>query len=186
MIVKNATQLARLVRLFLVAFAPLMLILAIQTFNDFCTGGTRTWVFWITAVWSVIGLLDGWWLPRGALKKGSIKAVFYDIQDQSGAVAAYLATYLLPFIGIEFSTIQEVLALVVYFLIVLMIFLQSDLAAINPTLYIFGWRIVHARVRFPNNSNMKVVVLTKRQSQLSPEESVSVVRFGKFFVLKEV
>lgn len=110
---------------------------------------------------------------------------FYDIQDQSGAIAAYLATFLLPFVGFELSTIQEVLGILVFFVVVWAIFVQSDLAAINPTLYAFGYRVVRARTRTSTKIDPIAVVLVPRTARLATDQSVSVVRFGRFFVRKE-
>lgn len=180
----DATALWRLFRLFLVAFAPLALILAIQTSCDWRSCQIRMYVFWLAVAWATWGLVDAWRLPRGALRKGGIQAEFYDIQDQSGAIAAYLATFLLPFVGFDLSTIREVLGIVVFFLVVWAIFIQSDLAAINPTLYIFGYRIVRARFRTNATIDPIVVVLVPRTTHLASDQSVSVVRFGKFFVRK--
>ena len=142
------------------------------------------YVFWLAASWAVWGFIDARRLPRGALRKGSVQAEFYDIQDQSGAIAAYLATFLLPFVGFELSTIQEVLGMLVFFLVVWAIFIQSDLAAINPTLYVFGFRIVRASVRSRGEIDPIVVVLVPRTSHLPCDRSVSVVRFGEFYVRK--
>ena len=180
------TALSRLIRLFVVAFAPLTLIMAIQTSNDWLAGELRSYVFWFTASLTVIGFIDAWRLPRGAVKKGSIGAIFYDIQDQSGAVAAYVATYLLPFVGLQLSTVRDVLTLAVFLLVVLAIFLRSDLAAINPTLYVTGWRVVRARVESPDGTDPLVVVLIPNGSHLPPRQSVPVVRFGDFLVQKKV
>lgn len=182
---RDATALWRLFRLFMVAFAPLALILAIRTARDWRSCEIRMYVFWLAVAWAALGFVDAWRLPRGALRKGSIQAEFYDVQDQSGAIAAYLATFLLPFVGLEFSTIQELLGMLVYFLVVWAIFVQSDLAAINPTLYIFGYRVVRAHVRSTAEIDPIVVVLVPRKSNLVCDQPVSVVRFGKFLVRKE-
>ena len=182
---RDATALWRLFRLFLVAFAPLALILAIQASGDWRSCEIRMYVFWLAASWAAWGFIDARRLPRGALRKASVRADFYDIQDQSGAIAAYLATLLLPFVGFELSTIKEVLGILVFFLVVWAIFVQSDLAAINPTLYVFGFRIVRARVKSRGEIDPIVVVLIPRTSDLPCDQPVSVVRFGDFFVRKE-
>lgn len=135
---------------------------------------------------TVVGLIDAWRLPRGALRKSSIKAIFYDIQDQSNAVAAYVAAYLLPFIRLQLDTIRDVIAVAVFFLVLLLVFVKSDLAAINPTLYATGWRVVRARFKSPDGTDPVVVVLIPNGSHLGPHQHVSVVRFGAFLVQKQV
>ena len=181
---RNATGLSRLVRLFLVAYAPLALIVAIQTSRDWWSGEVRTCVFWAAAIWSVVGISDAWRLPRGALRKGSIQSEFYDIQDQSGAIAGYLATFLLPFVGLQLNTIRESLGVVVFFVVVLAIFVQSDLAAVNPTLYLVGFRVVRARVRTSGAIDPIVVVLIPRRSRLATGQPVPVVSLGDFYICR--
>lgn len=178
------TTISRLFRLFLVAFSPLTLIIAIKTSHHCTAKDLQMYVFWISATLATVGFIDAWRLPRGALRKGSIKREFYDIQDPSGAVAAYLATYLLPFMSLQIGTIRDVVAVVVFFLVVLAIFLTSDLAAINPTLYVFGWRVVRARVKSSDGNDPMVVVLLRSKTHLSPGQRVPVVRFGNFLVRK--
>ena len=160
------TTISRLLRLFLVAFAPLTLIIAIRTSSHWASDDMRRYVFWITSLLTAVGFIDAWRLPRGTQKKSSIHAVFYDIHDPSGAVAAYLATYLLPFVSLQINTMRDILSIGVFFLVVLAIFLNSDLAAINPTLYVFGWRVVRARMETPHGNDPMVVVLLSARSHL--------------------
>ena len=185
MIVKNATEKLILFRLFIVAYAPLAVITAVQTCNAWNTGETRTYVFWITVLWSALGFLEGYRLPRGALRKGSIKATVHDIHDQSGATAAYLATYILPFIGIDF-TIPETISLLFFIIVVFAIFVGSNLVAVNPTIYIFRWRVIRALVTYPCSIHPMPVVLIHKKEQLLPNETVDVVELGKVLVMKEV
>lgn len=184
--IKRATEKMIMFRLVFVAFAPLMCIVAIQTSDDWNAKGASTWVFRSAALLSVIGFIDGWRLPRGSLRTGSTKATVHDIQDQSGAVAAYLATYLLPFIGIEFTTLKEIISLLIFIIVVFAIFIQSDLVAINPTFYLFSRRIVRARIKYPNSSDTVMVTLIHRKGQLQLNETINVVELGKVLVLKEV
>ena len=185
--IKNATEKIIQLRLFIVAYVPLAVILAIQTCNawPWHIGEPRTYVFLITLIWSAWGLVDGYRLPKGTLRKGSIKATVHDIHDQSGAVAAYLATYLLPFIGIDF-TIQETLSLLVFLAVICLIFIGSDLVAINPTIYIFRWRVVRAKVTYPSSINPMPVVLIYKGSQLLHNKTIDVVQLDKVLVMKEV
>ncbi|MCY3910101.1 MAG: hypothetical protein OXF99_01225 [bacterium] len=108
----------------------------------------------------------------------------HDIQDQSGPVAGYLATYLLPFVGIDLSDIRNVIGVFVFLIVILAIFLRSDLAATNPTLYLTGWRVVRARIKTADQYDPVVVILFRSGSPLPHNQEVSVVRFGTFLVHK--
>ncbi|MGR6914360.1 hypothetical protein ACU635_08910 [[Actinomadura] parvosata] len=63
------------------------------------------------------------------------------IEDQGGAVSGYLATYLLPFLTELPQGWGDALAYAFYFATALAIYVQSDLAVVNPTLYLLGWRL---------------------------------------------
>jgi hypothetical protein len=64
------------------------------------------------------------------------------VEDQGNAVSGYLATYLLPFLGTLPSGPGDVVAYIIYFVTALIIYAKSDLALINPTLYVLGWRVL--------------------------------------------
>lgn len=181
---RDPTDFIRQVRLFVVAFAPLALILAVQSLEEFSRYKLTTYVFFVTATWAAIGFLDAWRLPRGALRKAGVDVKFSDVRDRSDAIAAYFATYLLPFISESTLTAKSVISMAMFLLVVLTIFLKSDLAAINPTLYVMGWNVVRARVELSDKSDAVVTVLVPKGSTISTSSCESVVRFGQIYVLK--
>ena len=181
----DPTDRARLVRLFLISFAPLALIVTIQTYDSWHRAGIRTTVFWIAGVWTIIGFVDAWRLPRGALKRASTTETFDEIQDQSNAVAGYMAAFLLPFVAFEFQTVQDLLVLVVLLLLLLAVFIHTDLVIVNPMLYIAGWRILRARRENPDGSNSAAIILIPRASSISAGQSISVVSLGGFTIWKQ-
>jgi membrane protein implicated in regulation of membrane protease activity len=123
-----------MIRLFVVSYAPLSLIFAVRLApNWYWTAG-----FSVLAGW---GVLDAWLLGRWPRSGGSYTAKIDDVQDQSTAVSGYLATYLLPFLGNLPAKPGDVIAYVIYFLVAFAIFARSDLALINPTLYLLRWRV---------------------------------------------
>lgn len=182
---RDATDFFRQLRLFLVAFAPLALILAIQSVGPFSSRKLATYVFFVTATWAVIGFLDAWRLPRGALRKGSIEVRFSEVRDKSDTIAAYFATYLLPFINNDAANVKSIVSMAIFVLVVLTIFLKSDLVAINPTLYIMGWNVLRAQVSLSGDSRTVATVLVPKGSTLSTSSSERVVKFGRIYVLKE-
>lgn len=123
-----------MVRLFAVSYAPLSLIFAVRLAPDWYW----TAPFVALAAW---GVLDAWLLSRWPRSGGSYVTKIDDVQDQSSAVSGYLATYLLPFLGNLPTRAGDVIAYVIYFSVAFTIFARSDLALINPTLYLLGWRV---------------------------------------------
>jgi hypothetical protein len=123
-------------RLFLVSYAPLSLMFA-----------ARLAPHWVALAFSLLagwGTMEAWVLGRRARSGSSFDAHITKIEDQSSAVAGYLATYLLPFLGTLPERSGDWIAFVIYFCVAFLVFARSDLALINPTLYLFGWRVQRA------------------------------------------
>jgi len=165
----------RLFRLFVASYAPLLLILAVQR----STGVWPPWhrpAFWLFGVIGVFGLVDAYRLPRGALRRGHIRVTLSDVTDQGGQVAAYVATYLLPFIGFEVLGWRDILSLAIYFSVLFVVFVRSDLALVNPALYLAGWRVVSAK-----RGGRRILMLVPNGVTVSPGDLYAVI-FGNFLV----
>lgn len=170
-----AAESIRLFRLFIASYSPLAVILAIQRSSIFWPLQEAA-AFWGFACIGLFGLVDAYRLPRGALRKGHIGVTLSQITDEGGQVAAYIATYLLPFVGFEVTEWREGAALLIYFSVLFVVFIRSDLALINPALYLAGWRVVSAR-----RGDRRVLMLVPRDVELIAGD-LSVVAFGRFLV----
>jgi hypothetical protein len=122
------------VRLFIASYAPLSLMFAVRLIPNWYWTATFT----LLAGW---GVLDAWMLGRWPRAGGAFKAKITEVEDQSAAVSGYLATYLLPFLGNLPEKPGDAIAYAIYFVVAFMVFARSDLALINPTLYLLRWRV---------------------------------------------
>lgn len=165
----------QLVRLFVSSYAPLALILAVQRSNGIWPPSKRP-EFWVFLAVGMVGLIDAYRLPRGALRRGHIRVALFDVRDQGGQVAAHLATYLLPFIGYDITGWRGAVALGLYFLVLFMVFIRSDLGLVNPTLYLTGWRVIAAK-----RGGRRVLMLVPKDIHVSPGDTYAVA-FGDFLV----
>jgi len=132
--------------------------------------------FWTLTALGLLGSIDAFRLPYGATRKGRTRASITDIADEGGQVAAYLATYLLPFLGIQVKDWRDLTALLIYLAVLLVVFLRSDLALVNPALYITGWRVMSAR-----RDGDRVLILVPRRLAVLPGDCY-VRGFGKFLI----
>jgi len=121
-------------QLFLSSYSPLFVILAIR-FH----GSTLKYS---CAVLAVLGfaylVLVVYAAPRRAAQR-SYRVVSAD--DASGEVSGYLATYLLPFVTVPSPSVADLSGYIILAVIVAVIFVRSELARINPALYLLGWRV---------------------------------------------
>jgi hypothetical protein len=93
-----------------------------------------------------VGVLDTWHITRKA-KSGRVP---YDItvqasEDTGGEVSGYLASYLLPFVTVPSPGWRDLLAYGLFLLVGLVIYVQSDLVRVNPTVYLFMYRILKVK-----------------------------------------
>ncbi len=134
----TATTTAIKVRLFVSSYAPLFLLLALRLEGDI--------VRLLILLLGIIGLLDAvrlvLWQPR---RIGPSPYTVREVADHGSQVAGYLVTYLLPFLAIADPTASDLAAYSLFLLIVAVIFVRSDMAEINPTLYLLGRRVVQIK-----------------------------------------
>jgi len=124
--------------LFVSAFAPLFLI-----------WGLRTWpsgIAWAFIVLVLIGL-GGTGLVMGVARRDEGEGVtLTHVETRQSDVAAYIVTYLIPFVTAPLITPQDWLAVAVFLLLLLAVYVSSDLLSVNPVLSLLGLRLF--RVKF--------------------------------------
>jgi len=139
--------------LFVISYAPLYLILLFQNLNDqVCDDKTGVFIGWGTALklnwisFSFLMLIIGsillyflfFWI---ILKSSTEKYTIAEIKDNNVEHLSYLATYILPFVGLKFDSWQSVLATVSLFYVLGHIYMKTNLILTNPTLTFFRYSI---------------------------------------------
>lgn len=61
------------------------------------------------------------------------------VEDKAGDVGGYLATYLLPIVVISTPSVPDIIAYVVVFLAIGLVFVRSRLIYVNPTFALLGY-----------------------------------------------
>jgi hypothetical protein len=134
----KATIAAR-VQLLLSAYAPLFAILAIRF-----QGTTLKWVCGVLAGVGVAHLIVV--LAIAPHLSAARPYPVADVDDVSGEVAGFLVAYLLPFVTIPSPSVDDIMGYIIFATVVAAIFIRSNLAQINPTLYLIGWRVASVQV----------------------------------------
>jgi hypothetical protein len=122
-----------------------------------------------------LGLMIVALLLYNARRAGAVRWIVSDPREQGAAVAGYLATYLLPLLAIQPGGWRVTATYAIYLVVLYVVYIKSDsLVLINPTLYLFGYRIydVETTVSTQPPSPRRVLLLTKLRIDSTSDVSV--------------
>jgi hypothetical protein len=124
--------------LFLSSYAPLFVVLAIRGLHAAWLPLTVAGVLFAVAVGSVLVLRQ--WV-RIARRLTPAPVVLKRASPRDDLAVAYIVTYILPFLGIDFSKWRDVLALSLVFAVTLFVAVRTNLFYVNPMLNLMGYHI---------------------------------------------
>src|SRR5262249_54372870 len=104
------------------------------------------WLKATCAAFGALGVVSLWSLAiRGSKRTGADIVEIGDVRDEGESTATFLASYLLPFLTIQEPTASDIVAYVLFLAIAAIVYVRSDTAQVNPTLYLFGYRGIWLR-----------------------------------------
>ena len=127
--------------LFLSSYAPAFLILAVRAYGRSCT------MFWAAIALLVVSVaafaLFLWVARRG----GPFRAQVAEVEPRDAELAAYVATYLLPFLTVTGANAQDVIALTLFLFFIGVLWVSTGLVYLTPLLRLAGVHIYVVRVQ---------------------------------------
>ena len=96
-------------------------------------------------------------------------------QIRDGDALAYIATYLIPFAAIGATTIRERSAVALFFILLGIVYIRSELFYVNPLLALVGYRLF--QVATPQGAS---VVLITRRRFVAPSSRMMARRLGSY------
>lgn len=125
--------------LFLSAYLPLFLILAIKNWYDV----TATNILLIVCLYSFIWFLIIW------VRKKETTDLFkvVRVENKSKDALTYLVPYIISFISFDMTKWQDLTALFILLVLLFAVYVNSDLLYINPLLALFSYQIYQVEVR---------------------------------------
>lgn len=175
------TGIALRVQLFLISYTPLALIFAIRGIPSSNEERLRSWLAPASfAVLALLGLVLAVRLLRGGHRVSPVNLKVTGIQDEGGQAAGYLATYLFPFVVFDEASWRGWAAYGIYFLVLALVTMRSNLILVNPTLYLLRRRVV--RIDFDTRrgtgatDRQSAILICKQLPRVG--DAVSVVRLA--------
>jgi hypothetical protein len=120
--------------MFLSSYAPLFALLAIRF--------EQRWLWMSCAGLAILGIAALWMLLRLDARSSPGPHVLASANDAGADAAAYLASYLLPFLTVPAPTARDVIAYSGFILVAAAVHLRSSVVQVNPLLYVFGYRVL--------------------------------------------
>lgn len=127
--------------LFLSSYSPAFLILAVRSVDHSCT------LFWISLGIAVLSAGAFFLFIKVARTGGPFRAVVEEVEPRDGDLAAYVATYLLPFVVVFGATAQDVIALALFLFFIGVLWVNSRMIYLNPLLALAGYHVYIVRLR---------------------------------------
>jgi hypothetical protein len=134
-------QLALRLLAFLGAYAPLEAMLAIR--------------FWSKSTLASISLLivafgasalTLWYVKTSRREAEPDTVTVAGVSRRDESVMAYLFTYVLPFVGMPFGDVADVSAASIFFVLLLVLYIRTELFYVNPILSLVGYRVYEIAV----------------------------------------
>jgi uncharacterized membrane protein HdeD (DUF308 family) len=122
--------------LFLSSYSPVFLLLALRSSDRSCT------VFWLAAALLILSLAALGVFFLSARRKAAYEVTVVKIEFRTADVAAYVVTYLLPFLGVFGDGWRDVLALGLFIVLIGVIYVNSGMLYINPLLALLGYHLL--------------------------------------------
>jgi hypothetical protein len=127
--------------LFLSSYAPAFLILAVRSYHH------STALFLAALAVAIVSAAAFLLFIRLARRGGPFRAEVADVEPRDGDLAAYVATYLLPFVVVFGATVQDVIALALFLFFIGVLWINSRMLYLNPLLALAGYHVYVVRLR---------------------------------------
>lgn len=150
--------------LFFSSYAPLFFLLAVQ-FRPWALI-TSSFLLGVIGVGSLILIL------KLNSRTAPAPLTFVSVQDAGPEAAAYLSSYLLPFIAVDEPTWRQLIVYVGFFTVAATIHVRSSVVQINPLLYVIGYRVVQTTDKY---SSRRYIVT---RGKVAVGEAICCTRLG--------
>ena len=153
--------------LFLSSYFPLLLIFTIQNFKKF---GEMALVPVIVGTIALLGLATFMRWVRGSADR---REVVVSVQRKDSEVMSYIVTYIIPFLGLDLSSFANQFSLCLFFFMLMIIYINTNLIHINPMLNMAGYHIYEIE-----NNDGEIQTIISKKSRLVNKDKLRLVMIG--------
>jgi hypothetical protein len=155
--------------LFLSAYSPVFLILALRAYGRVCPIVIMALCLLFVAALGVLAFL----FVLGRTEPQQMRLV--TVEQRDGDLAGFLVAYLLPFVGVLAGDWRDVLAVALFIAFIGIVYVNSRMIYINPLLAVFGYHLILIRATTDPKGRLAAslspqFLITKRR-WLRPDET---------------
>jgi hypothetical protein len=170
---KMPNFLTRLI-LFLSSYAPLFLIVAMRGWRD-----TRPVAYALIGV-AVVSVIVLFVFLSSARKLAPGKVSVASVVSRDGDVMSYIVTYLLPFLAVKLNDPMDVGSLVVVFIVIAILYVNSNMIQTNPVLNLVGYHVFEIE-----DADGKNASLICKRTYIRTGSEINAVSIGDYVLLEK-
>ncbi len=153
-------------------------------------------IFWILLIaqqpiwaWSVLSagtvgvLITFLYIGKVLPSREPIQTTIATQKSRDSEVMGYVASYIVPFVTFPFTNWQQVIAMMVFLVVLCSLYVNSDMLCINPTLNFFRYRVYEITVE---QSAETYALITRRKNRLKHGDTIRVVDVGRGIFLEKL
>lgn len=189
--------------LFLVSYLPLFFIMIftqLYTYKNHLNWGginieaLKHFIVYFGAVsillcMSIVGIVGLYFLLRNVerrAKSNGLRVKVLDIENKNSESISYLFTYLIPFVFQDLSNLSNVVAISVLLIVTFLIYSNSSMLLINPTISMRYSLYMTEYIDISNNKKKKGMILSKNKF-LEEDDEIKIKIIGhKLFYAVEI
>lgn len=171
--------------LFISAYSPLFLILAVKDFDFYCDYSFNhpigISILLGLSVSSVVLLF----ITINSLERGNMPVTVKGVKNRSVDLINYTIPYIVSFFGFDLAKVEDIISLSIFLLLLLLLTIKSKSVFMNPILLLAGYNLYDLEYEFDRKPSSTIVI---SKYELKPGERFfirSLTRFLYFVTEKE-
>jgi hypothetical protein len=171
--------------LFISAYSPLFLILAVKDFDFYCSYSfghpiAISILLGLSAL-SVILLF----VTIGSIKRGNMPVTVKTVENRSVDLINYTIPYIVSFFGFDLAKVEDIISLSIFLLLLLLLTIKSKSVFMNPILLLAGYNLYDLEYEYDGKPTSKIVI-SKHEMKAGERFYIrSLTRFLYFVTEKE-
>ena len=141
--------------------------------------GRHPWTAIIILSFGTVGVLGLAVYLRVVARFGAIRVTVKDFKSRDAESMSYIVSYVIPFLAIPFAGVEQGIALAIFFVVLAILYVNSNMIHINPMLNLGHYHIYEVTL----DDETVHAFITKRR--ITRGETLSAIKVGEDILLEK-